>query len=146
MVLGAVLPAAWEMWRWAQARGERRKTLSYNVLLNSKLSLDPPDIGDIARLYDRDGKEIPDPSLAVVRITNEGVDNIDATDYQMAITLQFPLDMKIRTVEVTDVHPKAFEHVLVPEQGKDVPVRSPPPQPEPPVPTKVIVGAPRSGR
>jgi hypothetical protein len=106
MVLGAVLPAAWEMWRWAQARGERRKTLSYNVLLNSKLSLDPPDIGDIVRLYDRDGNEILDPSLAVVRITNEGVDNIDATDYQMAITLQFPPDMKIRTVEVTDVHPR----------------------------------------
>lgn len=120
LVLGAVLPIAWEVWRAAQARGKRRKTLFYNVLLNSKLSLDPPDIGDIVRLYDRDGNEIPDPSLAVIRISNEGQDNIDATDYQFPVTLRFPANMKIRTVEVTDVHPSPFEKALVPAPGATV--------------------------
>ncbi|MEO3818978.1 substrate-binding domain-containing protein [Plantactinospora sp. B24E8] len=113
LLLGLVLSAGWGAWKEVRARRAGRKVLSYNVLFNSRLGLDPPDAGELVRLHDRQDEVIADPSMVVVRITNEGRTDISADDYQLPVELEFGR-RSVKTVDVTEAHPPDLVRVIAP--------------------------------
>ncbi|MEU6075349.1 substrate-binding domain-containing protein [Micromonospora sp. NPDC047074] len=113
LVLGLVVPAAWGTWKEVKARQERHKALSYHVLFNSPLGLDPPDAGHVIRLHDRRHALIADPSIVVVRLTNAGAHDIQADDYQLPVSLSFG-SRTVQTVDVTESQPPELVELIGP--------------------------------
>ncbi|GIH20581.1 PstS family phosphate ABC transporter substrate-binding protein [Rugosimonospora africana] len=111
LVLGVVVPAAVNVYIRRREKRRVRKKLLYNVLLNSRLGLDPPDAGDVVRLNDRNDDPIEQPSLAVVRITNDSESDIAEDDYRADTRVQFD-DGAVRTVDVTDAHPSELSELI----------------------------------
>ncbi|WP_203841166.1 PstS family phosphate ABC transporter substrate-binding protein [Winogradskya humida] len=111
LVLGVVVPVVANVYIRNREKSRQRKKLLYNVLLNSRLGLDPPDAGDVVRLNDRNDKLIDNPSLAVVRITNDSDSDITEADYRAETRIQFP-DGAVRTVDVTDAHPAELGELI----------------------------------
>ncbi len=113
LVLGLVVPAVWGAWKEVKARRERRKALSYHVLFNSPLGLDPPDAGLVVRLHDRQRELIADPSIVVVRLTSAGAHDIQADDYLLPISLSFG-SRTVKTVDVTESQPPGLVELIGP--------------------------------
>jgi phosphate transport system substrate-binding protein len=111
LVLGVVLPIVANFLIRRRERSRQRRKLLYNVLLNSRLGLDPPDAGDVVRLNDRNDKLIVSPSLVVVRITNDSDSDIAEDDYRADVRIQFA-DGAVRTVDVTDAHPRELGELI----------------------------------
>ncbi|WP_203819752.1 PstS family phosphate ABC transporter substrate-binding protein [Paractinoplanes ferrugineus] len=111
LILGVVLPIVANVLLRRRERSRQRRKLLYNVLLNSRLGLDPPDAGDVVRLNDRNDNLIVSPSLAVVRITNDSDSDIGEDDYRAATRIEFA-DGTVRTVDVTDAHPRELGQLI----------------------------------
>lgn len=111
LLLGASV--GWGVWKEVRSRRAQRKALSYNVLFNSPLG--PPETGRLIELYDREsGAAIKDPSMAVIRVTNTGSQDITESDYQLPLRIDFGR-RRVQLVDVTDGHPTDVERVFVPD-------------------------------
>lgn len=78
-----------------------RRRVNYRVHLDTEIGT-RPDIKGLAELVvQREGKEVPEPSLALIRIKNDGRPDIEQQDFDIPITFTFN-GRKVVGVEVKD--------------------------------------------
>lgn len=99
---------------WLIDHRRKRRRISYRVHMNTQIGAMPDIRGTGDFVVRSNNKEVPDPSLVLIRVSNSGRIDIVKDDFEAEIQFNFG-SRQVESVEVFEAKPAALNRILQPD-------------------------------